>query len=402
MADRARKNGGRPAADPAEAARARADAHGPARAADDLARAAIAAGLRYVNDDEPGLYRHRRGKGWSYHKPDGTLIDEVDARERIESLAIPPAWTDVWICPDGNGHIQATGRDDRGRKQYRYHPRWREVRNATKFYRMIRFGEALPRIRERVEADLRRLGLPRDKVLAAVIRLLETTLVRVGNEEYKRENGTFGLTTLRDRHVEFDGSEVRFRFAGKGGEEQEASVRDGRLAKIVRECQEIPGYELFQYYDDEGEKRAIGSVDVNAYLKEAGGADFTAKDFRTWAGTVHAFRALCEAGPAETDKETKARTLAAIDYVAERLRNTRDVCRSFYVHPGVLESYEAGWLCSFAEDWEEPGTDEEEGGAALGSSEAALLALLREVDRRARGEAGSPAERSAVAAALEG
>ncbi len=339
---------------------------------EDPIEAARAAGLRYVSDEEPGLYRHRRGKGWSYHEPDGTLIRDLDVRERIDALAIPPAWTEVWICPHANGHLQATGRDDRGRKQYRYHPRWTEIRNATKFNRMIRFGDALPRIRARVEEDLRRNGIPREKVLAAVVRLLETTCIRVGNEEYKRKNSTFGLTTLRDRHVEFRGSEVRFRFNGKGGKERDVSVNDPQLASIVRECRDIPGYELFQYYDEDGEKRALGSGEVNAYLKEISDGDFTAKDFRTWIGSLHAFTYLRELGEAGSEKEVDQNWLAAVDYVADHLRNTRAVCRQFYIHPAVLERYRNGGLGVRAEDREE--------AEWLDEAELALLSLLRDLE----------------------
>ena len=230
---------------------------------EDPQTAARAAGLRYVSDDRPGIRRRRRGKGWSYHGPDGELIRDPRVRERIEALAIPPAWKEVWICPSPKGHIQATGRDEAGRKQYRYHERWREVRDATKFHRMIEFGEALPKIRRRVRRDLAREGLPREKVLATVVRLLETTCIRVGNEEYRKENDSFGLTTLRRRHVDVNGGAVEFQFAGKGGKEQRVVLDDERMAELVRECQEIPGYEVFQYLDEEGKRHAVESGDVN-------------------------------------------------------------------------------------------------------------------------------------------
>lgn len=348
----------------------------PSVLARDPEAAAEAAGLRHVSDDEPGLRRRRRGPGWSYHRPDGELIRDPSIRERIEALAVPPAWTDVWICRDPDGHIQATGRDDRGRKQYRYHPRWREVRNAAKFSRLLAFAEALPGIRERVTADLRRKGLPREKVLAAVVRLLECSCIRIGNEEYERENSTYGLTTLRDRHVEFeDETTVRFRYEGKGGKEQEAAVVDRRLARTVRECRDVPGYELFQYFDDDGEKRTVGAAEVNAYLKRIAGAGFTAKDFRTWVGTRLAFEHLRDAGPPEDEDGAEKRCLAAIDHVAERLGNTRAVCREFYVHPGLLELYRRG-----AVGFGDGGGDSGEGPEGLEPSERALLALLERAE----------------------
>lgn len=341
---------------------------------EDPARAASAAGLRHVSDQRPGITRRRRGKGWSYHAPDGELIRDEKARGRIASLAIPPAWTEVWICPDRRGHLQATGRDDRGRKQYRYHPRWREVRDATKFHRMVRFGESLPAIRAGVEGALRERSLSREKVLATVVRLLETTCIRIGNDQYARENGTYGLTTLRRRHVRVEGPKIRFRFEAKGGQEVEVSIQDAKVARVVRECRDIPGYELFQYTDEEGERRDVKSEDVNAYLKELSGEDFTAKDFRTWIGTLHAFSRLCARGDATDQAEAEKHRLEAIGYVAEQLRNTRAVCRDFYIHPGVLDAYEEGSLCErFAAGF--PETDVEH----MDPAEVALLRLLREI-----------------------
>lgn len=339
---------------------------------EDPAEAAGAAGLRYVSDERPGIRRRRRGKGWSYHRPDGETIRDPKVRERIESLAIPPAWDDVWICPSPEGHLQATGRDEAGRKQYRYHPRWREVRDATKFHRMIEFGKALPAIRRRVRRDLAREGLPREKVLATVVRLLESTSIRVGNEEYRRENDSFGLTTLRRRHVEVDGEVVELRFNGKGGKEHHVLVEDERMARLIRECQEIPGYEVFQYLDEEGGRHKVDSGDVNDCLREvAPEGRFTAKDFRTWVGSVQALCALRDAGPCEDEAETKSTLLSAVDRVAEHLANTRAVCREFYIHPDLLESFEQG---SFFDRLVGDPPDEPKG---LRRDERALLAFLK-------------------------
>jgi DNA topoisomerase-1 len=341
----------------------------------DPVAAARVAGLRYVNDDDPGFRRRRIGERFTYLHPDGTRVTDPQTLQRIRSLAIPPAWTDVWICPKPNGHIQATGRDARGRKQYRYHPRWREVRDETKYHRMIEFGEALPAIRERVDADLVRPGLPREKVLAAVVRLLELTYIRVGNEEYARLNRSFGLTTLRDRHVAIEGSRVHFRFRGKSGKVHETGIRDRRLARIIRACQDVPGQALFQYIDSDGQRQSIDSADVNEYLREIAGQEITAKDFRTWAGTVLAFRALCALDAASSSTEAKRNLVAAIKDVAGHLGNTPAVCRKSYVHPGVIDAYLDGdlgtVLLSSAERTGEPapGTDPDE--------EAAVLELLR-------------------------
>src|SRR5436190_10175993 len=253
--------------------------------------AAKEAGLRYTSDDRPGIRRRRRGRSFQYIRPDGGAITDAAERARINALAIPPAWTDVWICPSPNGHLQATGRDARGRKQYRYHPRWREVRDEVKYGRLIKFAEALPSIRMRTNADLAKSGLPREKVLAAVVQLLEKTLIRVGNEEYARQNGSIGLTTMRDAHAKVSGSTVRFEFRGKSGIRHAVDLNDRRLAAIVKACRDLPGYELFQYIDDDGTRQVIDSCDVNDYLREICGSDFTAKDFRTWSGTVLAARA---------------------------------------------------------------------------------------------------------------
>jgi DNA topoisomerase-1 len=262
--------------------------------------------------------------------------------QRIKSLAIPPAWKDVWICADPHGHLQATGRDARGRKQYRYHPRWREVRDEVKYGRLIAFAQTLPKLRARADADLRRGGLPREKVLAAVVRLLEKTLIRVGNEEYARDNGSIGLTTMRDQHAKIRGGTVRFTFRGKSRIEHAVDLHDARLAKIIRACRDLPGYELFQYVDDEGKRQTVDSADVNEYLREISGQDFTAKDFRTWAGTVLAAQALAEVATFKSKADAKRKIAGAVERVAKRLGNTKAVCRKCYIHPAILDAYMDG------------------------------------------------------------
>ena len=301
--------------------------------------AAKSAGLRYVNDDDPGIRRQRAGKDFHYLDPDGRRISDSGTLARIKRLAIPPAWTDVWICPRADGHIQATGRDAKRRKQYRYHHDWRSVRDENKYERMIAFGKALPRIRRRVSRDLRRKGLGREKILATMVRLLETTLVRVGNEEYARANGSIGLSTMRDRHVRVRRGTVEFKFKGKSGKHHEIEFHDPRLADIVRRAQDLPGQKLFQYLADDGTRQRVTSDDINNYLREIAGAEFSAKDFRTWAGTVLAAIALSQFERFQTKKEAKKNLVAAIERVAERLGNTPSVCRKCYVHPVVLNSY---------------------------------------------------------------
>lgn len=341
----------------------------------DAIESAKAAGLRYVTDTGPGIRRKRAGKGFSYLGVDGKSIRDPEVLRRIKALAIPPAWTDIWICPLSNGHIQATGRDVKGRKQYRYHPRWRKVRDETKYGRMIAFGEALPFLRERVDKDLALPGLPREKVLAAVLRLLETTLIRVGNEEYARKNRSFGLTTLRDRHVDISGSTIRFQFRGKSGKHHSVDINDRRLAKIVKRCQDIPGYELFQYIDEEGEPRTVDSSDVNEYLRTITGQDFTAKDFRTWAGTVLAARALREFEAFDSKTQAKKNVVRAIEAVAERLGNTQAICRKCYVHPAVIDAYLDGTLLHTLKERAEK--ELAESLTELRPEEAAVLAFLR-------------------------
>jgi DNA topoisomerase-1 len=314
--------------------------------ATDPAESAEAAGLLYVADASPGIQRQKAGTGFRYIGADGRAVKDRATLDRIRSLAIPPAYTDVWICPSPRGHIQATGRDARGRKQYRYHPAWRAVRDETKFGRMLAFSEALPAIRKRVDGDLARSGLPREKVLATVVALLECTQIRVGNDEYARANRSFGLTTLKDRHVEVTGSRLSFEFRGKSGKMHTVGVADRRLARIVRQCQAIPGAELFQYIDEEGDRQTIGSGDVNTYIREISGQDFTAKDFRTWAGTLLAVRELSAGEPGESETARKAAIVQAVDRVATKLNNTRAVCRKYYVHPAVFESYLGGTLAA--------------------------------------------------------
>jgi DNA topoisomerase-1 len=310
----------------------------------DPVKSAKQAGLHYVADGAPGIQRRKAGAGFVYVNERGKAVKDAATLKRIRSLVIPPAWTDVWICGDPLGHIQAVGRDQRGRKQYRYHPRWREVRDETKYEKMIAFVRALPHIRARARRDLARPGLPREKVLAAVVRLLETTLIRVGNEEYAEQNNSYGLTTLQDRHARIRGNKVRFRFRGKSGVRHEIDLDDPRLAKIVKKCQDLPGEELLQYLDDEGNVRDIGSGDVNDYLREITGQDFTAKDFRTWAGTVLAARALQEFQEVDSQAQAKRNVVHAIEQVAMKLGNTRAVCRKCYIHPAVIDSYMDGSL----------------------------------------------------------
>lgn len=301
------------------------------------------ADLFYVTDARPGISRRRRGRGFSYHHPDGRAVGKRE-RARIEGLVIPPAWTDVWICPIADGHIQATGRDARGRKQYRYHDRWREVRDGDKYERLADFAALLPDLRGRVDDDLALPGLPRDRVLAAVVRLLDDTLIRVGNDRYAIENDSYGLTTLESDHAAVEGTTVRFEFRGKSGVEQDVALRDRRLANIVRACQELPGEDLFGYLDDEGEAVDVTSTMVNEYLRERAGADVTAKHFRTWGGTVTVGEALAVLPPPDDEREAKSNELAAVDAAAAALGNTRTVCRNCYVHPVIGDAYRDGQL----------------------------------------------------------
>lgn len=300
--------------------------------------------LIYVNPDDPGIARVQAKTGFRYRDAAGRPVRDPDTMARIATLAIPPAWTDVWICPLAGGHIQATGRDAKGRKQYRYHDAWRRDRDGLKFERMIAFGRGLPRLRARVERDLGRRGLPREKVIAAVVRLMELTLIRVGNEAYVKENKSFGLTTLRDRHATLSGVGGVFEFRGKSGKVHKTSFHDRRLARIAKACQDVPGQRLFQYLDAEGARRSVESADVNAYIRESLGGDFSAKDFRTWAGTLGAARALCQRPKAASATEAKRNVTDCVKAVARLLGNTAAVCRGSYIHPLVLEAYEQGAL----------------------------------------------------------
>ena len=337
--------------------------------------AAESAGLTYVTDTDAGIARRRAGKGWAYTDPKGDRIKDRAVIDRINTLAIPPAYSDVWICPDPDGHLQATGRDAKGRKQYRYHPRFREVRDGTKYEHMIDFAHALPHIRERVDTDMKRRGLPRAKVLATVVHLLETTMIRVGNADYAKQNDSYGLTTLEDQHVDVAGNQLRFHFKGKSGKTWKLSVRDRRVAKIVKASQDLPGEHLFQYLDEGGEQHSVTSGDVNAYLREIADAAVTAKDFRTWTGTVLAALALVEFEKVDSDAAAKRNVRAAIERVAARLGNTPTVCRKCYVHPEVLDSYLAHELVLEVQD--EVEKELKEDLATLRPEEALVLAFLQ-------------------------
>jgi DNA topoisomerase I len=324
--------------------RRRVDALAAPLAALDPAVAAERAQLRYVHDSMPGITRRNARNGFDYHLPDESLVRDIATLKRIRKLAIPPAWTDVWICRDPNGHLQATGRDQRGRKQYRYHLRWREVRDEAKYGKLLIFARVLPFIRARIEEDLKRPGLTRERVLAAVVRLMELTLFRVGNSEYARTNKSFGLTTLRDRHVRVEGSHIHLSFRGKSGNRYESDINDRRLARIIKGCRDLPGYELFQYLDEEGNQHVVGSEEVNAYLREITGEDITAKDFRTWSGTQLAAKALQGFRDLETESKRKKAIVRAVEKVAKHLGNTPAICRRCYIHPAIFDGYLDGTL----------------------------------------------------------
>ncbi|MET0741859.1 MAG: DNA topoisomerase IB [Microvirga sp.] len=336
--------------------------------------AAETAGLAYVSDEGPGIRRRKIGKGFVYIGPGGRKIDDEGTLRRIRALAIPPAYTDVWICPRANGHIQATGRDAKGRKQYRYHAGFREVRESTKFEHMLAFAKALPALRKAVDDHMTLRGLPREKVLATVVHLLESTLIRVGNSDYVRQNRSYGLTTLRDPHVEVEGAQLKFQFKGKSGKTWRLAVKDRRVARIVKACQDLPGQELFQYLDDAGERRTVTSADVNAYLREISGRDITAKDFRTWAGTVLAAMALSAFEAFDTQAKAKKNVRAAIESVASRLGNTPTICRKCYVHPEVFTTYLEGALLIEVRDEVEATLRKDLSG--LRPEEAAVLTFL--------------------------
>jgi DNA topoisomerase-1 len=337
-------------------------------------RAAKEAGLVYVSDDGPGIHRKKSGNGFSYVDEKGKAVIDRETLSRIRHLAIPPAWRDVWIAPSERGHIQSVGRDDRRRKQYRYHEKWREVRDEDKYGRMLTFAEALPKIRRAVARDLRRKGLPRVKVLAAVVKFMEATLIRVGNDEYAKNNHSFGLTTLQDCHARIARGKVKLEFRGKSGVEHEFKVEDPRLAKIAKQCQDLPGQELFQYLDETGKVCDIGSADVNDYLRQISGADFTAKDFRTWAGTVLAAQALAELREFDSQAQAKRNIVKAVESVAAKLGNTKAVCRKCYIHPEVLGAYMDGQL---VENLARRAAATGESIGKLRPEESAVLALLR-------------------------
>ncbi|MGB7036760.1 MAG: DNA topoisomerase IB, partial [Xanthobacteraceae bacterium] len=336
---------------------------------------AAAAGLKYVSDARPGLTRRRAGRHFRYLDAAGKSVSDKTTLQRIRSLAVPPAWSDVWICPFADGHMQATGRDARGRKQYRYHPRFREVRESTKYQHVIAFARALPAIRKTVRAHMRRPGLPREKILATVVYLLDKTLIRVGNDDYARQNKSYGLTTLKNRHAEVDGSQVCFHFIGKSGKEWTTRIKDRRVAKIIRACQDLPGQELLQYRDDGGAIADVTSTDVNAYLRDITGSDVTAKDFRTWAGTVLAGIALQEVETFDSEAQAKRNVRSAIEGVAKRLGNTPAICRKCYVHPEILSAYLDGALVKELTERSEKLLRDKVSG--LEPQEAAVLALLR-------------------------
>ena len=334
-------------------------------------QAARDASLRYINDTAPGIRRVAIKAGFRYLTADGKAVRDPDTLKRIRALVIPPAYRDVWICPLANGHLQATGRDARGRKQYRYHARWREVRDGAKYGRMVEFVRSLPKLRRRLAADLKLRGLPREKVLAAVVTLLEETLIRVGNEEYAQQNGSFGLTTLRDRHVDISGVTAHFHFKGKSGVKTDLALSDKRLVGVLKRCQDLPGQDLFQYVDEGGQQHTVGSADVNAYLRDCTGSNFTAKDFRTWNGTLQAASELGACLVFQSLAEAKRNVIAAVAKVAERLNNTAAVCRKCYIHPSVIEAYLAGGLPSIQ-------STAVKSTKNLSGSEKAILSFLRQ------------------------
>lgn len=376
-------------------ARSRNGAAPPVAAALDPELAAKVARLRHVSDDRPGITRHAVRHGFDYRRPDGELVRDIGTLKRIRSLAIPPAWTEVWISPDPNGHLQAVGRDSRGRKQYRYHLRWRAVRDEAKYQKLLDFARVLPKLRARVAEDLSRQGLPRERVLAAIVRLMELTLFRIGNPEYAKQNKSFGLTTLRNRHVAIDGSRIHLRFRGKSGVHYETDINDRRLTRIIKGCRDLPGHELFQYLDEAGAAHTIGSDEVNEYLRETTGEEITAKDFRTWAGTHLAAEALREFEQFDTDAQRKRAVVDAVEKVAKHLGNTPAVCRRCYIHPEILEGYLDGTLLAALAERSRDYLFEHLDG--MSPEEASVTAFLRlrlgelAAERRATTEARMPA-----------
>ncbi|WP_374950845.1 DNA topoisomerase IB [Mucilaginibacter sp.] len=334
---------------------------------------AKAVGLRYVADSTPGYTRKKSGKGWTYMDAEGTTVKDKELIHRFNGLVIPPAYTNVWISPYDNGHLQFTGTDAAGRKQYRYHSHWNKIRNQSKYHRLQTFASHLPAIRKQVDEDLARKNLDHAKVVALVVRLMELTSIRVGNESYKKLYGSFGLTTLMDRHVKIDGSQLNFEFKGKKGVMHKIALQSKKLAKLVNQCRDIPGKELFQFYNDDNERCTIGSGDINTYLKEITGEDFTAKDFRTWAGSVSALYAIKEAGEFSTVSECKKKIVSVLDEVAINLGNTRTVCKKYYVHPTVIKSYEEGTIFKYIQSLDEK---KDIKSSELNIAEMALLQIL--------------------------
>lgn len=329
---------------------------------------AKAVGLRYCLQSDKGYYRKRKANGFTYMDHEGHTVKDKEVLERINKLVIPPAWENVWISPYPHGHLQVTGTDAKGRKQYRYHPEWNKIRNQSKFYRLRRFALALPGIREQVEKDLAKKGLPYRKVVALVVKLIELTNIRIGNDAYKKLYGSFGLTTLRDKHVKFEKSGVKFEFIGKKGVQHKIKLQSKKMANLVKKCRDIPGYELFQYYDDDGKHHSIGSADVNSYIKEITGEDFTAKDFRAWAGSLNALCAFHDVGEHTSMTDCKKKIVNVLDSVAQKLGNTRTVCKKYYVHPTVIASYESGTIKNY-----KPRNTKD---TSLNAQEKALLKLL--------------------------
>jgi DNA topoisomerase I len=342
----------------------------------DYTETAKAADLVYVTDKSPGITRTKKGAGFSYAYKDKRIDDETEL-ERIKKLAIPPAWKDVWICPKANGHIQATGLDARGRKQYRYHPTWQSLRNETKFHHLYEFGKLLPTLRLKLEEDFKKKELCEEKVLSVIVSLMERTYIRIGNSGYEKMYGSYGLTTLKDKHVDVTGDKIRFSFTGKKGIAHDITLKNKRLARVVQACRDIPGKELFQYYDAEGNKRSIDSGQVNNYIKSVMGEEFSAKDFRTWAGTLHILQSFKELGIADTDAECKRNILSALDEVSNKLGNTRTVCKKYYVHPGLIKLYEEKQLEKYLKELDNiEATDDLTG---LTSEERVLMKILKEL-----------------------
>jgi DNA topoisomerase-1 len=334
---------------------------------------AKAVGLRYVADSAPGYTRKKSGKGWSFYDAEGKFVKDKELITRFTKLVIPPAYTNVWISPYENGHLQFTGTDAAGRKQYRYHPYWNKIRNQSKYHRMQMFAAHLPAIRERVDHDLARHNLDHEKVVALVVRLMELTSIRVGNESYKKLYGSFGLTTLMNKHVKIEGTRINFEFKGKKGVFHKVALQSRKLANLVKQCRDIPGKDLFQYYNEDGERYTIGSGDINNYLKEITGEDFTAKDFRTWAGSVSALYAFKEAGEFDNITECRKKIVSVLDEVAVNLGNTRTVCKKYYVHPTVIKSYEEGTIFKYISELDEK---QDIKSVELNIAEKALLKLL--------------------------